>query len=165
MKYSTIVTLIIAGTIGGVAGLNLAEAENDAPPLSATTSTQDRFMNSDLGDNFYSVTFVNRNNSSAESSRKEAVNYAARIAEEKGYRYFTIESEENVRIVQSEKFNPEPPVNLYQELIVEKNYGRDPVNQERPSQSTQVYPATKLVIKGYYSQAPRGAYDVRFMNH
>ena len=162
MKIKSTYLIILSGILAGIGALTFADEEYI--PFAKVTqvsqpSNPDRFIVADLGDDRFSVTYIDKEKTSSEHARDQAFNYAAHVAEERGYNYFTVESEENVRIVQSDKSNPSPPVNLYQELIIEKNYGRDPVNQQRPP-ATQVYPGTKLIVKGYIDHAPWGAYDV-----
>ena len=85
---------------------------------------------------------------SGSQAQKMARQRAAEITVQNGYRYFTIDSEQATEITQ-----PDPnwantqafPTNLYQEKIVEKDFGKQSIqNQAGPDINT--YPAFRLTF-------------------
>lgn len=74
---------------------------------------------------------------------------AAELTVKKGFRYFTIERETKVQVLQSNKDWPDSkafPGNLYEELIIEKDFTRERV-ANAPDGGTTLRPGLKLVIR------------------
>ena len=93
---------------------------------------------------------------SAPQARQIARQRAAEIAVELGDRYFTIDSEEQTRVVKSEDrglSDQQSRGNLYHELIIEGNFSR------RQSAASQAYPAIRLVFTSYKQKPSLRAID------
>jgi hypothetical protein len=81
---------------------------------------------------------------------------AAEITVKNGGRYFVIESEVEAQVVKSDDAWPNNNAfygNMYQELIVEGNFGKE--SRQRASGNTSIYPAIRLVFT-IYSKKPKG---------
>jgi hypothetical protein len=93
-----------------------------------------------LSNERYAVVSSQEPGMSAEETRQAAYVSAAQLTASKGYRFFVVDEEKPVRLVESSGQNPMPG-NLYQELIIEKGSG-----QSEPL-LTQSVPGIRLVIR------------------
>ena len=76
----------------------------------------------------YAVVVVQEDNMSKSEVKKRARIRAAQMTVKNGYRYFEIISEENVKVVNPNSEQPMPG-NLYQELIIQDNFGQESLAQ------------------------------------
>lgn len=110
--------------------------------------TDDNYLDSKITDGQYSVVYIEKEKMSREDARNNALKHAAQIAKDNGYRYIIIDSDEDVMVAHSTP-NPNPfPENLYEQEIVEGNFGRQDLENKTP-QPTNLYPGVKLKITGY----------------
>lgn len=79
-----------------------------------------QFLEYQVDDSSYAVV-VPEDHISEEEAKSLAYKRAAQIAVKKGYRYFSIESEGEVQVLQSNKRLSAYPSNLYHDLIIEGN--------------------------------------------
>lgn len=97
----------------------------------------------------YVILSVQDNGVGPGASKKAAMHKAAEITVQNGYRYFSIVSEKDVRVAKtSEMQGSQQPGNLYQELIIEKDFGRKSLEQDGRV-ATRTYPAYRLTIECY----------------
>lgn len=91
-----------------------------------------------------SVVYVVLEGVSMSEAKRLARERAAERTVERGDRYFTIDSETQVQVIVSDQGLPAPG-NLYQELIIEGDLGRERLDREQrgPMRS---YPALRLVF-------------------
>lgn len=97
----------------------------------------------------YVVVVVETNGVTEEDAKKYAEKRAAEMTVAKGGRYFQVVSQQQTKVVKSDKSWPNSqalPQNLYQELIVEQDFGRESLKR-RDLPSSSVYPAYRLVFE------------------
>jgi hypothetical protein len=83
---------------------------------------------------------------SKSQTRKTAKQKAAAVTLDNGYRYFSILSEEEVDITTlSQTAQSQVPENIYQELIIQKNFSRQNLEQNEATNVESV-PAIRLII-------------------
>ena len=84
---------------------------------------------------------------------------AAEITASQGDRYFTIDSEEEMQIIKSNQGygNQRFYGNMYQELIIEGDFGRNRINRQPPALG--MYPAVRIVFTPYLKKPSRNAID------
>lgn len=78
-----------------------------------------------------------------QEARQMALKRAAEISVENGYHYFRVVSEYETQVVQAQgngQGNEGYTTNMYQEYIVEGDFGRESVDR-RATQGSEVYPA------------------------
>lgn len=110
--------------------------------------SDDNYLTAKIADNKYSVIYIEKEKMSREDARNNALAHAAQIAKDNGYRYFVIDSDEDVMVAHSTP-NPNPfPENLYQQEIVEGNFGRQELQNKTP-QPTNLYPGVKVKFTCY----------------
>lgn len=110
--------------------------------------SDDNYLDAKIADNKYSVIYIEKEKISKEDARNNALIRAAQIAKENGYRYFIIDAEEDVMVAYSTP-SPNPfPENLYEQEIVEGNFGRQELQNKTP-QPTNLYPGLKVKITCY----------------
>ncbi len=119
----------------------------------------DRTMDYELDGGQYAVV-VTMDGISASEAKRTARQRAAEITVAQGNRYFTIDSEEETQVIKSEDLpqNQRFYGNMYQELIIEKDFGRDRLqNQNVPTSS--MYSAIRLVFTSYPTKPGYKAID------
>ena len=96
----------------------------------------------------YAIVVVQEGRQSRATAKKIALERAASITKEKGYRSFSIVSEKDVQVARSDPNDNTHQFygNMYQELIIEGDFNRDRLaNQDMPKQT--ISPAYRLVIQ------------------
>lgn len=73
---------------------------------------------------------------------------AAELTVQRGDRYFTIDRETQIQVLRGDSQGMPPPGNLYQELIIEGDFGKERLDREARN-SPKVYPAIRLVFSSY----------------
>lgn len=123
---------------------------------------QANFTDDDLGNGKYSVTYIQADDMGPQDAKQEALVHAAEIAHKNGYRYFTLDSEEQVTIMQSPEFEGMDNYNRFQEDIVEGQFGRGSIERRStPEPSIETYEGIKITITGYKKKPAKGKiYDV-----
>jgi hypothetical protein len=125
------------------------------PPV-ADLATSDKVMSSQLGANRFSVIVV-IDEISPSAAKNMAKQRAAEVTVENGYRYFTMEDESEVQVVKAQDLGYQRfGGNAYQEVIMQRNFGRDQVsgrNQMSP-QATN-YQAIRVVFSAFKDK-PKG---------
>lgn len=111
------------------------------------------------GSHSYTVIYVNQGNRSNRESRKMAMRKAAEVGHENGYSYFTVNERENVVVGRSGR-REQPPKNIYQEMIVEKNFGRDTLDDSYEDQPSGMFKGYKIRVQYFYDNPPSGAYRI-----
>ncbi|MGH2612754.1 MAG: hypothetical protein ACRDFB_06850 [Rhabdochlamydiaceae bacterium] len=98
-------------------------------------------------------------------SKKKAQTYAlqraAQVAHDHGYRYFVIHRESQVVVMKTEKRSPhqDMPTNIYYELIQSDNFGRDRLQAPEMNPSNQI-PAYQIEFACQESKPSSQHYDV-----
>jgi hypothetical protein len=119
----------------------------------------DKTMEYSLDGGQYAVV-VTMDGISVSEARRKARQRAAEITVAQGNRYFTIDAEEQTQVIKSEDIpeNQRFYGNLYHELIIERDFGRDRFeNQSIPTSS--VYSAIRLVFTSYPTKPSYKALD------
>lgn len=110
--------------------------------------SDDDYLDAKIADDKYSVIYIEKEAMPREEARNNALTHAAKIAKDNGYRYFIIDSDEDVMVAHSTP-SPNPfPENLYQQEIVEGNFGRQELQNKTP-QPTNLYQGVKIKITCY----------------
>lgn len=112
------------------------------------SSFADQTIEYQVQENQYAVVIVEDEGITAEQAKKLARQKAAEITVQNGGRYFTIVSEQPTQVIKSEHPWPDNqafPQNMYQELIIEKNFNRQRLQQEQ-GPSENLYNAYRLVF-------------------
>ncbi|NGX63030.1 MAG: hypothetical protein KR126chlam6_00436 [Candidatus Anoxychlamydiales bacterium] len=94
-------------------------------------------------------------------ARKKAIEKAASVANESGYKSFDVVKEENVKIMLGKKDWPSAwdfPQNLYEEEIVQKGYNRDRMISGS-QRDYKIRSALKVQVKCYFDK-DKGQYKV-----
>lgn len=102
-----------------------------------------------INDNTYAVVVPEDEGVSKSQAVQFAKQKAAEITVSNGGRYFTIQSEQQTQMIKSNKDWPssqDVPGNMYQELIIEGNFGRDSIQRNSPPTSS-IVPAYRLVFQ------------------
>src|SRR6185295_12703936 len=112
-----------------------------------------------LTGNQYAVIVVidGSNITSASQAKEVAMKRAAKSVVDAGDRYFTVDSEEKTTTVRSSGGEASSG-NLYQESIMEGNFGRDSAAAQGPA-SSSTYPAIRLVYTSYKKKPPSKTID------
>jgi len=97
---------------------------------------------------------------SSSEAKKMARQRAAEITIANGDRYFTIDSETETQVIKSDDLpeNQRFYGNMYQELIIEKDFGRDRL-QNRNIPSTSTYTAIRIVFTTHKNKPNYKAID------
>jgi hypothetical protein len=119
----------------------------------ADISQNDQFLVSQIEKGHYDVIYIEPEESPPEESKQKVLKHAAKVAHDNGYRYFIIESENEVMVQQSLRRSTPPPPNLYQELIQEHHYETD------SSGMGSLHSGRKVTILCYIDSPPNGAID------
>jgi hypothetical protein len=93
-----------------------------------------------LEDQRYAIVSSQEPGMTREQVRQAAYGNAAQLTVAKGFRFYVVEEEQDVRLIESSGQNPMPG-NLYQELIIEKGNNRDQASL------TREVPGIRLVIR------------------
>lgn len=110
--------------------------------------TDDNYLEAKIGDNKYSVVYIEKEKISRDEARNNALVRAAEIAKENGYRYFVIDSDEDVMVAHTTPNNDAFPHNLYEEEIIEGNFGRQALQNKTP-EPTNLYQGVKVKVTCY----------------
>ncbi|GEM_PF-2167289 len=101
------------------------------------------------GENRFVILAVEDNDMTAPEAKQAAREQAAKTTLDNGYRYFSIVSETEIQVYKTvDTDSAQPQGNLYQEAIVQKQFGRDAYSQGAP-EPAGTYPAIRLVIECY----------------
>lgn len=97
----------------------------------------------------YGVVIPENQDISAAQAKRLARQKAAEITVGNGGRYFTIQAEGPVKLAKSNRDGPDSqdlPTNLYQELIIQQNFGRESLERNTPP-SMSVVLAYRIVFQ------------------
>jgi len=111
--------------------------------------------------NKYAVVVV-QDGLSEDEAKEQAMKKAAEVASEHGYRYFTVDSENEVSVIKSNKQFPSEesmPRNIYYELIQSGNFGREPIRSGDFSTSS-MYSGYRILFSCFKDKPSGKAYDV-----
>ena len=97
----------------------------------------DQYIEYQLDNGQYAVV-VPMDRISASEAKKMARQRAAEITVSRGDRYFTIVAEQETRVIRSDQGNQQMNGNLYQELIIEKDFDRDRLRTETLPQASNI---------------------------
>jgi len=120
----------------------------------------DQLIEYQLEGDQYAVVVV-QDGMGASEAKKMARQRAAEITVQVGGRYFTVDSEETTQVMRSDQDqigtgNQGFYGNMYQELIIEGDFGKSSMERQQYQMAPVVrYDATRLVFT-IYSQKPRG---------
>ncbi len=97
---------------------------------------------------------------SENDAKRLARQRAAEVTVSQGNRYFTVDSMKEVVVLKSDDSfsNQRFYGNMYQELIIQKDFGRDSI-RNRTGPNTNQYPAIRLVFTMYEDQPNHRAID------
>ncbi len=102
-----------------------------------------------LQDQQYVILVVEDDGVDEERAKKAAMQKAAQVSLDNGYRYFSILSEKTIEVVKlSGGKTSQVPGNLYQEKIIEKDFSKKALEQDS-SFPSGTYPAYRLEIECY----------------
>lgn len=118
-------------------------------------------MDYSIDHNRFGVVVAEDGGISRSEAEKYALQRAAEVAHDHGYRYFIIDRESQVSVLRSEKGSPNEgmPTNLYYELIQSDNFGRDRFQTPEMNPSTQV-PGYQIEFSCQESKPSGKHYDV-----
>ena len=108
----------------------------------SNTADMDQYtMDYSIEKNKYGVVVAEDNGVSRSEAKKYAMQRAAEVAHDHGYRYFTIDNESQVMVMRTEQGSNGAPTNIYYELIQSDNFGRDRLqsSEMNPSQTIPGY--------------------------
>lgn len=106
----------------------------------------------------YAVVVIQEGGMSEMDARNLAVKRAAEITVEHGNRYFVIDSESKTQVVQSENAADPFYGNLYQEKIIEKDFGKDQISKQN-SPTADIVPGLRIVFVMYQDKPSFRAID------
>lgn len=128
--------------------------------LHGQVQTNPNFLDEELSDNRYIIIYIKLHNIPDENAKAYALVHAAELAHAKGYSYLTLDSIENVIITKSEAIASGMPGNLFQQLIVEGDFGQKAMARVNPK-TTNVYKAVKIYVTFYIDEPKKGnVYEV-----
>ena len=110
-------------------------------------------MSYPANDNEFIIIVVEDNDITKAEAKAAAKQKAAEVALDHGFRYFSILAEGEIVVMKSSQA-AQFPGNLYQELIIEHEFGKETLEREQASYP-QTYPAFRLSIK-CYAEKPLG---------
>lgn len=119
----------------------------------------DKMLEYQLDGGQYAVVVV-MDGVSLKEAKRMARQRAAELTAAQGDRYFTIDSEEETQVIKSNAPEFEQQRfygNMYQELIIEGDFGKGSINRQPPTSS--MYPAVRLVFTPYLKRPSRSAID------
>lgn len=123
-----------------------------------SVNLSDRFISYQTAPDSFAVVYVDEDESATpEQAKNYAMQRAAEITVEYGYRYFIIDQQQSVVVAKSTPNNNRFPGNLYQELIVEGDFG--PNHERNLPSPTGMYSGYKLMITCSKNKAAKGAID------
>ncbi len=113
------------------------------------TASANNILDYRIGDNVYAVVYVESEAISRKEARCQAINWAAELAYSNGYRYIVIDTEQDVQVAMVNP--PQQPFygNMYQELIIERGFGRGSITKRSLPSNGGVYPAFKITFTCY----------------
>ncbi len=103
------------------------------------------YLDYPLEEGRYAVIFVEHEKTSDAKAKELVTAYAAKVAYRNGYRYFAIEAEQRVQVAQTTRPD-QPPTNMFQDLIMDREYGRDYIERHALT-GAQLYPGLQLLIR------------------
>lgn len=112
--------------------------------ICSSLTAADNLLDYQVEDNTYAVVYIESDATSRCEAREQALKRAAELAQSNGYRYIVINAEQKVQVA---KFNsPSHPFhdNMYQELIIEKDRGRNSISQRSLPPNNPIYPGLKI---------------------
>lgn len=130
-----------SGSINSVASKQLIEYQSD--------------------ENSYVVVVPQDESLSLSEAKRIARQRAAEMTVDKGYRYFAIESEGEVQVLKTNRDGPSSqdfPTNMYNELIIENNFGKDSLQRKFPPTST-FSSGYRIVFRIQTDGSSRGSID------
>lgn len=119
----------------------------------------DQFIEYQLEGDQYAVVVV-MDGISVSEAKKMARQRAAEITAQQGDRYFVIDSEQETQVIKSDDSldNQRFYGNMYQELIIEKDFNRDRLRYQGVP-NTSMYSAYRLVFTSYKTKPGYRAID------
>jgi len=127
--------------------------------LFAYSQSDDDFVVSQTSSREFILIYVNKSKISRSKARKKALQKAAEVTVDEGYRYFTIDEERVVQIASSNGNYEEQPRNYYQEKIIESDFGSNREARSKTLPSTRVYSGYKIKISCYKQKPFKKAKD------
>ena len=116
-----------------------------------------RLIDTKTNGNTYTVLYVNKTCLTPEEVRCRALKRAAEVTVRHGYRYFVVDCESVVTVAITDKEGPTDNNgfydNMYQELIVEGDFGRRSI-EARTVPPAQFFPAYKVVFHCICEERP-----------
>jgi hypothetical protein len=111
------------------------------------------------GDTSYAIIYVNQANVSRSRAKKLAMRKAAEVGRANGYRFYTVENREDVTVGRSTG-GRKAPRNIYQELIVEDDFGPSTSDDPIYYRGAGTRRGYKITVKYYRSNAPKDAVNI-----
>lgn len=123
--------------------------------------SSDQFVDQKISDNRYSVIYVELADTSTSDAKQYALTHAAELVKQDGYRFFTLDAQQDVLLTQSQ--NSEEPFygNMYEELIIQRDFGKRSTKKNTSPSPINTYPGLKILISSYKEKPSHGeVYDV-----
>jgi hypothetical protein len=113
------------------------------------SANSDRYLDYKEEDNSFAVVYIDyKSKLSEKEAREKALTRAAEITVENGYRYFKVDSEKSVYVQKSLNNGPNMPSNLYQDLIIEREFGGTSLDKRANANApVGMYPGYKIVFQ------------------
>jgi len=132
------------------------------PFLSAlSTDASGKFIDQKLGTNRYSVTYIELETTSSQEALQYALEHAAGLVKQDGYRYFTLDSRQEVILAESQNSGQAFYGNMYEEKIIQRDWGKSSIKKNTSPSSVNTYPGLKITLSSYKEKPWKGkVYDV-----
>lgn len=121
-------------------------------------ATNNNIIDYKVKENTYAVVVVQEQGMSRSEVKQIALKRAAEITQKHHFRFFVIETKEDVQATQSSKSKSLVPGNRYYEVIQSDNFGRDRFENSGDAQ-IHTYPAYRLIFQCYSDKPSRKAID------
>ncbi len=113
--------------------------------FSSVLAENDNVVDYQVREGKFAVIVVRENGMSKDQARKIALQRAAQITTERGSRYFQVDAESETSVIQSGSDANPFYGNMYQELIIEKDFGKQEIERKNNAK-TQTIPALRVVF-------------------
>lgn len=119
------------------------------------------FIESQIESSRYSVTYILLDDISWSQARQTALLHAAEMAHKKGYAYFTLDSEQEVIVAQSQSKDKSQPSNIFEDLIIENDMGMQSIERKSAPSTITTYPGLRITFTCYRQPPESGdVFDV-----
>ena len=124
--------------------------------LEARAPSNDHFLESQIEGSKYSVVYVELEETSSEDALRYALVHAAEMTHKNGYRYFTVDSEQEIVVARSKSKNKSMNSNIFQELIIENDMRMNSIERKSSPSNLITYPGLKILFTCYKERPEKG---------